>query len=79
MQDEPRSCLREGNQGHTCAGPVTGRPSFAGTGTIIYECSKAQDESAAFNAEVRERFPDTDIAPDWFDADYAGERWNEDE
>ncbi|ALF01567.1 hypothetical protein AVU96_gp068 [Mycobacterium phage Snenia] len=28
---------------------------------------------------IRERYPDTDIPPAWFDPTYAGERWNEDD
>ena len=28
---------------------------------------------------VRERYPDTDTPPKWFDPTYAGERWNEDD
>ncbi|MFI2616611.1 hypothetical protein [Streptomyces sp. NPDC018584] len=75
---EPRQCLDQHKSDHTCQGPVTGQPSRAGTGTIIYRCAAGHDASEAYARKVRERYPDTDAAPDWFDPAYAGERWNDD-
>jgi hypothetical protein len=59
-----------------CRGPVTGRPSYGGTGTTIYECDKHMDESAERDQALRERYPEH--APADFDPAYAGESWDED-
>ncbi|QCX75725.1 hypothetical protein C9F11_10225 [Streptomyces sp. YIM 121038] len=71
-------CIDSGS-GHACEGPVTGQPSHAGTGTIIYHCEaghRAADEHAR---QVQERYPDSPVPPPGFDPTYAGERWNEDD
>ncbi|WP_087886607.1 hypothetical protein [Streptomyces alboflavus] len=76
---EGRQCLDRRNEGHACEGAVTGRPSHAGTGTIIWRCKaghRAADEHAR---QVRERYPDSTSPPGWFDPSDAGERWNEDD
>jgi hypothetical protein len=68
-----RECLREG-QG-TCRGEVTGRPSHAGTGTIIFECGLHQEQSQRHADDINRRYPRH--APADFDPMYAGERWDE--
>lgn len=73
-----RECLDRHDSRHTCRGPVTGRPSNAGTGTIIYRCDAGHEVSAAFARRVRSDYPDSSTAPDWFDPTYAGERWDDD-
>ncbi|MFD7835657.1 hypothetical protein [Streptomyces sp. NPDC059761] len=79
MQDETRECLDKQSGSHSCEGYVTGRESESGTGTIIYRCAVGHRKAAARHAEIRERYPDSSIAPDWFDPTYAGERWDEDD
>lgn len=75
---EPRQCLNRRRDDHTCQGFVTGQPSRAGTGTMIYRCQAGHDASEAHARKVRERYPDTDTPPGWFDPTAAGERWNDD-
>lgn len=73
----PRECLDRHKSDHTCQGPVTGQPSRAGTGTIIYRCTAGHDASEAYAQKVRSRYPDSATPPDWFDASIAGESWDE--
>lgn len=70
-------CLRshEGTEG--CEGPVTYRLSHAGTGLPVAECSHHQDVSARYHEGLRERYPDSDTPPAWFDPTNAGETWSD--
>jgi hypothetical protein len=36
------------------------------------------EESEAKNEETSRKYPDTDIAPEWFDESIAGEHWGSD-
>ncbi|WJV49902.1 hypothetical protein [Streptomyces flavofungini] len=76
---EGRDCLDRGNEGHTCQGAVTGRPSHAGTGTIIWRCQAGHQAAAEHARQVQERYPDSSTPASWFDPTFAGERWNEDD
>lgn len=70
-----RKCLNAA-QG-ACQGPVEGRPSAAGTGTLIYRCT-AHARAAQKQAEaIRSRYPDSPNPPGWFDPTTAGESWDE--
>lgn len=62
----------------SCEGSVELRPSLTGTGTAIARCDKHWDERLAKDEEHRETYPDSPIAPDWFDPLAAGERWDDD-
>ena len=42
-------------------------------------CSKHADAFWAQREKTNRDYPDSDIAPAWFDPTYAGERWEEDE
>jgi len=64
------SCLRGPNG---CEGPIGARESFAGTGTVIYECTRHMDESYTKDAELKARYPEHQ--PPDFDPAYAGESW----
>jgi hypothetical protein len=73
--DFQHECLRRGDG--KCQGEVSGRASYGGTGTMIYECVFHMDESAEKNQALRERYPEHQPAD--FDPTYAGESWYEDE
>ena len=74
-----RECLDRHNPDHTCNGPVTGQPSHAGTGTIIYRCDAGHAQADERARRTRERYPDSPTPPRWFDPTVAGERWDEEE
>lgn len=64
-------CLR-GPDG--CHGQVSGRPSFGGTGQMIYECAAHMAQAWDREQALRRRYP---VLPpsDWDPID-AGERWD---
>lgn len=61
-----------------CDGAVELRPSLTGTGTPISRCDFHWAKRLEWDAEHREKYPDTDVPPLWFDPLAAGERWNDD-
>lgn len=66
------------HDGH-CHGDVEYRVSLSGTGTRIPRCDHHWDLRVEQEGELRERYPDSDSPPAWFDEANAGERWNEDD
>ncbi len=72
MREE--TCIRESYESE-CRGRVSGRASFAGTGTMIYECEKHMDESYERDRALTERYPAGQ--PLDFDPAYARESWYE--
>ena len=70
-----RTCLDD-EQGN-CAGDVEFHESLAGTGTMIPRCERHFEEHLDRDQERRKDFPDSPIAPDWFDPTYAGETWDD--
>lgn len=62
-----------------CKGAVEWRPSLTGTGTNIPRCDRHWEERLNKDEEDRRNYPDSPIAPSWFDPMDAGERWDEDE
>jgi hypothetical protein len=72
---EQTECLEERQGG--CAGPVVGRPSYAGTGTPIYRCTHHDEVAYRKFEEARNRYPDSSTPPGWFDPTAAGESWDE--
>jgi hypothetical protein len=54
------------------------RESLTGTGTMIPRCDLHWDKRLQREEELRKRYPDSPIAPSWFDPTIAGERWNDD-
>jgi hypothetical protein len=72
---EAEGCLRDHGRGE-CRGVVSFR--WTDAGSRIAECSHHMAASLERNAETRERYPDSPIAPGWFDEADAGERWDDD-
>lgn len=75
MPEDDLTCLRASYDSENCRGEVTQRPSFT---TVIFECEYHMDQSLRRNAETRRRYPDSDVAPRWFDPTVAGETWSDD-
>jgi hypothetical protein len=72
---EQEECLNRFEGG--CVGSVVGRPSEAGTGTIIFRCTAHAQVAADRAEEIRSRYPDSSTPPDWFDPTAAGETWDD--
>lgn len=66
-------CLRSGKG--DCRGPIDVR--YTDLGTQIFECEKHMDDHYAWADEHRRIYPDSPIAPSWFDPMDAGEVWDE--
>jgi hypothetical protein len=76
MSEESKECLRATHDAENCSGEITRR--FTDEGTPIDECKYHTDKSYQRREELKERYPDSPIAPDWFDPTVAGERWDDD-
>ena len=61
-----------------CGGEVELRPSLTGTGTSIARCDRHWWLRLQREEELRKVYPDSPIAPSWFDPAAAGERWDDD-
>lgn len=70
-------CLEYRGDKH-CRGEVLLRPSLTGTGTSIARCDHHWEDRLLLEDQHRSVYPDSDIAPPWFDEEEAGERWNDD-
>lgn len=77
MSDTDRECL-DANRGG-CRGPVELRPSLTGTGMAIPRCDAHWSKRLDQEQEWRAVYPDSPIAPSWFDPTAAGEVWDEDD
>lgn len=76
MPEEKEPCLRSyGENPNPCEGEVTPRESASGL-TTIWECAKHERETLAKQDEIREGYPNSPIAPPWFDPGFAGESWD---
>lgn len=73
---ETIECLDEHKGG--CEGTVEYRPSLTGTGMAIPRCDAHWQKRLDFQEQHTRIYPDSDIPPAWFDAEAAGERWEED-
>jgi hypothetical protein len=66
----------------TCEGDVFYHSALSGSGLRYARCEKHFDEYVERVQpkldEIAERYPDTELAPSWFDPTYAGESWNDD-
>ena len=71
-----RPCLDDHKGG--CSDGVELYPSLAGTGTMIPRCEYHQDKHTEQHNDHLKVYPDSPIAPDWFDPAAAGERWDDD-
>ena len=70
-----RECLDEVRGG--CSGEVLLRPSLTGTGMAIPRCDAHWIKRLEKDEEDRAIYPDSPIAPAWFDPTAAGERWDD--
>jgi hypothetical protein len=73
---EPIECL-DGPDG--CEGEVAYRMALSGTGESFPRCDRHWDERLDRQEEINERYPDSPLAPAWFDPLDAGDSWDEDE
>jgi hypothetical protein len=60
-----------------CGGEVFERWSRSGM-TSTVRCDVHQRAHDEILDGIANRYPDTSVAPDWFDESYAGERWDSD-
>jgi hypothetical protein len=67
-------CLEHGNG--PCSGTTEYRESLTGTGTRIPRCDRHWDARLRREDDYRTEFPDSPIAPHWFDPAAAGESWD---
>lgn len=61
-----------------CSGKVEYRMNLTGTGLQTLRCDKHWEERLDFQEAHTAIYPDSPIAPDWFDPADAGERWDDD-
>lgn len=61
-----------------CEGEVELRESLSGTGTPIPRCDKHWGDRLEAQTEHNKVYPDSSIAPAWFDEANAGEHWDYD-
>lgn len=60
-----------------CSGSTRPRTSRSGL-THSLKCDGCQDALDERLDEIDRHYPDSPIAPDWFDPTYAGENWDDD-
>ena len=77
VEDEVLECLDDHGE-NTCRGPVEYRMPLSGTGKSFPRCDFHWDKRLDRQEEINERYPDSPIAPSWFDPMDAGERWDND-
>jgi hypothetical protein len=70
-------CINYGMAGVVCGGDVHTRYSRTGLTKSLRcdECQQTLDEKLN---DIERRYPDSAVAPDWFDSTYAGETWDSD-
>lgn len=68
-------CLNE--EDDSCYGEITERVSAGGT-CMIERCVKHWQDRDDLEDRLNRDYPDSDVAPAWFDPTYAGEHWNDD-
>lgn len=67
------------NESEKCSGEVKLRMALSGTGVPHPRCDFHWDERLKTEDRLRVDYPDSPIAPSWFDPSYAGEHWDYDE
>lgn len=60
-----------------CSGPTRTRWSRSGL-TQSVKCDGCQHDLDERLDDVQRRYPDSSVAPSWFDPTYAGESWDDD-
>lgn len=76
--DEDMECL-DARDDDPCAGPVEYHSVDPGRQKAWPRCEKHWSKRLERRENSMEKYADSDVAPDWFDPSYAGERWNEDD
>lgn len=76
-EHEPETvrCLQHGTD---CAGRVEYRMPLSATGNSYPRCEAHWAQRLDEHERISRDYPDSPIAPSWFDASAAGERWDED-
>lgn len=59
----------------TCSGTTLPRTSRSGL-THSLKCTGCQNDLDERLDEIDQRYPDSDVAPSWFDPTYVGESWD---
>lgn len=78
---DPRAvpeCLDAGMGKGGCSGPVEYRMPLSASGKSFPRCAMHWAERLAEHEQHVTVYPDSPIAPSWFDPAAAGERWDED-
>lgn len=78
MDGEQLNCINSGPDDEPCWGPVEYRTSLTPTGNSYVRCDRHWNERLAFEEAHRLNYPDSSIAPEWFDPADAGECWDDD-
>jgi hypothetical protein len=66
------------NQDDDCSGPVELRMALSGTGKSFPRCDHHWSERLTEQEKINRDYPDSPIAPSWFNPADAGESWDDD-
>lgn len=81
-QEEPEEdleCLDHGRPDDPCEGAVEYRMSLTASGRNFPRCDHHWDKRLEEQERINRDYPDSPMAPAWFDPMDAGERWDEDD
>lgn len=76
--DEPLECLDDHGE-NTCRGPIEFHSVDPGRAVAFPRCEKHWGARLDSRENSIEKYENSDVAPDWFDPSFAGERWDEDD
>lgn len=74
--EEELECLDDAKK--DCVGIIEYRMALSSTGKSFPRCEKHWGIRLSQHEKDCEKYPDSPLAPSWFDPSYAGERWDED-
>lgn len=74
---EPLECLDDGGR-TLCAGPIEYRMALSASGRSFPRCAHHWQARLVEQERIDRDYPDSPIAPSWFDPADAGEHWDED-
>lgn len=60
-----------------CDGPVEHRQPLSATGRSFPRCDAHWAQRLVEQERIDAAYPDSPIAPDWYDPEAAGERWDD--
>lgn len=75
--DDEARCLDDHDEG-TCEGVIEYRMALSGTGVSFPRCDRHWQSRLVEQERINNDYPDSPIAPSWFDPMDAGERWDDD-